>query len=313
MERFRLSVLDLVPIVRQADSKTALEQAVILAQTAEKLGFVRYWTAEHHDMPAFVSSNPEVLLSHIGARTDRIRIGSGAVLLPYYKPYKVAETFHMLATLYPGRIDLGVGRAPGGSAHVSMALADRYLDQVRRMPEALEALTALLADDFRVDGQPVSARPIPPVPPELWMLGTNRKSAEYAARFGTGYAFGHFMSDADGNQTIDMYRESFQPSGSLSSPRVLIAVSVVCAETDAKAAEYAKSGANLILSETPSRPDDKTEAARKAIVGSPARVRDQLLELSERYGADEFLVVTMTPDFPSRIRSYELLAETRFQ
>ncbi|MEF3304978.1 LLM class flavin-dependent oxidoreductase [Paenibacillus sp. GYB003] len=308
MPQCRLSVLDLVPILEQASPKAAIEQAALLAQTAERLGYARYWIAEHHDMPAIVSSSPEVLLAHIGARTERIRIGSGAVLLPYYKPYKVAETFHMLATLYPGRIDLGVGRAPGGSAHVSMALADNYLEQVRRLPESLEALTALLADEFRVDDSPVSARPVPAVPPELWLLGTNVKSADYAARFGAGYAFGHFMSDADGKEIVRMYKDGFRPSRPADEPRVSIAVSVVCAETDERAQSLARQGAELIFGVSSAESGYDAAKARKSVVGAPERVRERLLEMRDEYGADEFIVVTTAPDYISRLRSYELLA-----
>jgi luciferase family oxidoreductase group 1 len=310
MNRIRLSVLDLVPVLEQADPQYALMQAVHLAQAAEKLGYARYWVAEHHDMPNIVSSCPEVLLSHVGAKTERIRIGSGAVLLPYYKPYKVAETFHMLATLYPDRIDLGIGRAPGGHAHASMALSDNYLEQIRRLPETIQSLVSLLADDFRVEEQHVSARPVPAVAPELWMLGTNSKSAQFASRYGTGYVFGHFMSDQDGKPIIDSYREGFQPSSLCPAPRVIAAVSVVCAETDSEAARCAELGARAFLGPAASDDGVRQQYRGRAIVGSPDSVRRQLLDMQEQFGADEFIVVTTTQDYGTRIRSYELLAES---
>ncbi|RKN84442.1 LLM class flavin-dependent oxidoreductase [Paenibacillus ginsengarvi] len=309
MKRLRLGILDLVPIIGGAGAAEAIGHTVRLAQTAERLGFTRYWVAEHHDMPAIASSSPEVLLAHIGAKTESIRIGSGAVLLPYYKPYKVAETFHMLATLYPGRIDLGIGRAPGASAHASMALSDNYLQQVHRLPQSIQALSELLADDFRVEQERVSARPVPERPPELWLLGTGVKSANYAAAYGTGYVFGHFMSEEDGVRVAQTYADSFQPSRLCSSPRIIVAVSVICAETDEKAAEYAAQGAKAYLGAVAAEAGEQIAARMaKSVIGSPERIREKLLELSEQYNADELLIVTRTPDYESRMRSYELLA-----
>lgn len=313
MKPITLSVLDLVPVLGLADPKSALDHSVSLAQTAERLGYSRYWVAEHHDMPSIVSSCPEVLLSHVGAKTERIRIGSGAVLLPYYKPYKVAETFHMLATLYPGRVDLGIGRAPGGHAHASMALSDNYLEGVRRLPETIRSLVELIADDFRVEGQPVSARPLPAVPPELWMLGTNIKSAHFASRYGTGYVFGHFMSDQDGKTIIDTYRDGFQASAISPVPRVIVAVSVVCAETDEEAARSAELGARLFLGPSAVSGEERRQFRGRAIIGAPENVKRQLLDMREQYGADEFIVVTTAHDYGARIRSYELLAESLLQ
>ncbi len=162
MKPLKLSVLDLVPVLDEADAAYALSQAVELAQTAERLGYTRYWVAEHHDMPHLACTSPEVLLAHVGARTQRIRIGSGALLLPHYKPLKVAESFHLLASLYPGRVDLGIGRAPGGSAHVSIALSGNFLENVRQLPDKLKELLELLEGSFQLDGQKVTARPTPP-------------------------------------------------------------------------------------------------------------------------------------------------------
>ncbi|GGF80750.1 hypothetical protein GCM10010912_27360 [Paenibacillus albidus] len=161
IEPLKLSVLDLVPVLEKANATFALEQAVELAQTAERLGYNRYWVAEHHDMPELACTAPEVLLAHIGAKTDRIRIGSGALLLPHYKPLKVVESFNLLASLYPGRIDLGMGRAPGGSAHVSMALSGNFLENVRQLPESLRGVTELLQGNFEFEGQRVSAARFP--------------------------------------------------------------------------------------------------------------------------------------------------------
>lgn len=303
----KLSVLDLVPVLSGADSVHALEQAVLLARTAEKLGYNRYWVAEHHDMKGLACTSPEVLLAHIGAHTQRIRLGSGALLLPHYKPIKVAETFHMLATLYPGRMDLGIGRAPGGSAHVSIALSGNFLENVRVLPERLQDLSQLLADNYHLEGEPVKARPTPPLPPEVWMLGTNHKSASYAAEFGTGYVFGQFMSDQDGVEVLSAYRREFRPSHLSKEPRVVVAVGVICADTEEEAKSLAVKAISWFRPEGPVE-EESPYSERKLLVGTPEQVKVKLEELRSIYGADEFLVVTMVPDYSKRLRSYELLA-----
>ncbi len=299
----KLSLLDLVPLLEGADAAAALAQARRLAQAAEKLGYSRYWAAEHHDMPGLACPAPEVLLSHIGAHTERIRLGSGALLLPHYKPIKVAETFRLLAALYPGRIDLGIGRAPGGSAHTSMALSGNFLENVRQLPEALRSLSALLADEFRIEDVPVRAMPVPPADPEVWLLGTNRKSASYAAEFGTGYVFGHFMSDRDGAEVLATYIREFQPTSLGAVPRTIVAVSVLCADTEEEAhrlADEAKRGL---------QPEGGGADRAKPFVGTPGQVKAALELLQRDCGCDELMIVTPGPDYESRLRSYELLAE----
>jgi len=303
-----LGVLDLVPVPAAGDDAAALRQAATLARSAEAWGYRRYWAAEHHDMAGLACAAPEVLLAHIGATTSRIRLGTGALLLPHYRPLKVAETFRLLASLYPGRIDLGMGRAPGGSAHVSMALSGNFLEHVRRLPESLRAMNELMTDTYRYEGEPVRARPMPPEQPELWLLGTNRKSAEYAAEFGMGYVLGRFMSDHSGEETLRSYREAFAPSPLRSGPRAMVAIGVVCAPTADAAAELARSLPAPFVESAGDGGEPALED-RKLLVGSPAEVADSLRRLSALYGVDEFLVTTMVADFESRLRSYELLAQ----
>lgn len=273
-------------------------------------------------MERLACSAPEVVLAHVGARTERIRLGSGAVLLPHYKAIKVAETFHTLATLYPGRIDLGLGRAPGGSAHLSLALSGNFLDNVRRLPETLGDLMQLLAGAFELDGVPVAARPIPPSPPEVWLLGTNRKSAAYAAEFGTGFVFGQFMSDEDGADIIRAYRQSYRPSRLQGSARAIVAVGVICADTEEAAHQLAAEGARLFRPPSPpGQPELDAEIGAaaapsialspqpspKLLIGTPQQVRDRLEELARYYEVDEFLVVSHIADYAERRRSYERL------
>jgi luciferase family oxidoreductase group 1 len=302
-----LSVLDLVPVYSKTSSTAAIEQALKLARTAEKLGYKRYWVAEHHDMQGLACTSPEVLLSYIGAQTSTIRLGTGALLLPHYKPIKVAETFNMLATLFPGRIDLGMGRAPGGSAHVSIALSGNFLENVTQIPQSLRELSDLLQNQYQMDGHPVLARPTPPSPPDVWLLGTNNKSASYAAEFGTGYVFGQFMSDRDGTEVIAGYRQAFKPSALSKEPRVIFAVSVVCAESEEEANKLAAEGYSWI---SPGKAVKEKEpfSENRLIVGTPGQVKQRLEEFQILYDMDEFLVVTMVPDYQKRLRSYELLA-----
>nr|WP_275983851.1 MsnO8 family LLM class oxidoreductase [Paenibacillus hamazuiensis] len=305
-----MSVLDMVPILEGSGPEEALRQAALLAQTAERLGYSRYWTSEHHDMEVLASASPEVLLAHIGMRTSRIRIGSGAVLLPHYKPLKVAEAFHLLAALYPGRIDLGIGRAPGGSAHATMALNERFLEQVGRLPEALGDLTALLSHTYRIEGEPVIARPVPSVPPELWLLGTNVKSAKYAAEFGAGYAFGHFMSEHDGTEAMAAYRDGFRPSAAFAKPQTIVTVQAVCAETEDEARRIAAAGATVFGRGAAELPEEAlAERRARLLAGTAEQVKLRLLELRERLGAEEFMIVTLAQEYGQRLRSYELLAK----
>ncbi|MGK9253084.1 LLM class flavin-dependent oxidoreductase [Paenibacillus humicus] len=303
----KLSVLDLVPVFDEVDATFALGQAVELAQAAERLGYFRYWVAEHHDMPGLACTSTDVLLSHIGAKTQSIRIGSGALLLPHYKPLKVAESFHLLASLYPGRIDLGLGRAPGGSAEVSLALSDNFLENVWKMPELLRGVSEFLQGSYEYEGRRITARPTPSVPPELWLLGTNKKSAAYAAEFGTGYVFGQFMSEVAGEEVLRAYREAFTPSALSPVPRAIVAVGVVCAETEEEAERLASSGTALFQQEASAR-ETAPLSERKLLIGTPESLKKKLQQLSHLYGVDEFIVVTMIPDYRKRLRSFELLA-----
>ncbi|RZT21747.1 LLM class flavin-dependent oxidoreductase [Fictibacillus sp. BK138] len=327
----KLSILDQSPISYGHTPQQALNASMELAKAGERLGYERYWIAEHHNFSGLTCSAPEVMLGVIGASTKSIRIGAGAVLLPHYKPYRVAETFNMLATLFPDRIDLGIGRAPGGSAEASMALSDNYLEQVRRMPASIKELLHFLYNDFPADHMfsKVSASPVPKKSPDPWILGTSEKSAVSAAENGVAYAFGHFMSDKPGQQLLETYRDHFQPGRILKTSKSIVAVSVVCAETTEKASELAlpvlfwrmqnqqgEGGKGV-----PSIEDAKSycsmekwseiinESKDKMIIGTPNHVKEELLKLQERYNTDEMMIVTTTHRYEDRIRSYELLAE----
>jgi luciferase family oxidoreductase group 1 len=326
----KLSILDQAPISSGKTAGQALQESMKLAQIGEQLGYTRYWIAEHHDIPGLSCSAPEVMLGYIGASTERIRLGSGAVLLPYYKPYKVAETYNMLATLFPDRIDIGIGRAPGGSAEATMALSDNYLEQVRKMPESVKELLHFVHNDFPSDHMysKISASPLPDIPPQPWILGTSIKSAKLAAENGTAYAFGQFMSDKDGTDIINHYIQHFKAKGRLQRPQSILAVSAICAETAEKAEELALSGHlwNIQMEkgegrkgipsieeakQYPFNSDEKEmikKMKKKMVIGNPREVKQRLMELKTQYQADEIMIITITHRFQDRIQSYQLIA-----
>ncbi|MBD1380396.1 LLM class flavin-dependent oxidoreductase [Metabacillus arenae] len=325
----KLSILDQSPISSGQTAKEALNESLKLAQEGEKLGYTRYWIAEHHDLPGLASSAPEVMLGYIGAQTDRIRIGSGAVLLPHYKPYKIAEVYNMLATLFTGRIDLGIGRAPGGSAEATNALSDHFLQQVWNMPKSVQELLQFLENDFPADHAyaKVSASPLPPVAPEPWLLGTSEKSAKLAAENGMAYAFGQFMSDKDGEAIVKKYNEAFKPRKSGQIPQTILTISALCAETTEKAEEIARSSFLWKIQNEKGESGQGVPSIEEAnhfflnnkellnkmkknmIIGNPKEVRQKLFELEQQYEVDEMMIVTITHSPTDRLKSYQLIAE----
>ncbi|MGM0901138.1 MAG: LLM class flavin-dependent oxidoreductase [Bacillota bacterium] len=325
----RLSILDQAPIASGQTAREALLDSLRLAQAGENLGYSRYWIAEHHDLSGLACSAPEVMLSYIGANTNHIRIGAGAVLLPHYKPYKVAELYNMLATLFPGRVDIGIGRAPGGSAEATNALSDNYLQQVWKLPELISDLLHFLDDDFVTDNEhaSLSASPIPQIAPEPWLLGTGKKSAEVAAKVGLPYAFGQFMSQSDGVALVKQYRDEFIPRKEGERSQVILTVSAICADSSEKAEEIALS--SLVwgvqrekgkgqqgvpsINESKEYPLSEKELhtienqKQNMIIGNPQEVALELRKLQALYQADEIMIVTITNSIEDRIHSYELI------
>ena len=322
----KLSILDQSPISAGKTAQAALNASIELAKLADALGYTRYWAAEHHDMPGLASPAPDMMLAMIGQQTKNIRIGSGAVLLPHYKAFNIAERYNILASLFPNRVDLGIGRAPGGSAEVTMALSDNFLENVRKMPDKLTELQTFLNGDFPKDHMyaKIAPSPVPAVLPDLWLLGTSEKSAILAAEKGISYAFGHFMTSNDGPSIVEKYRNSYAGE----NPKVLIAVSVICAETTAEAEQLALSGqlwnVQQAKEETNGVPtideakaysftDEEREQMKsmrkQTIIGNPADCKEQLEELQTAYQADELMIVTITHSYEARRKSYQLLAK----
>ncbi|MFD1705295.1 LLM class flavin-dependent oxidoreductase [Siminovitchia sediminis] len=327
----KLSIIDQAPISSGQTPREALMNSVQLAQVAESLGYTRYWIAEHHNLPGLACPAPEVMLGLIGGQTNSIRIGSGAVLLPHYRPYKVAELFNMLATLFPGRVDIGIGRAPGGSAEASNALSENFLQNVWKLPERLDELLLYLYDAAPPENEhaKLSASPVPKIMPDPWLLGTSEKSAALAAEKGLAYNFGQFMSDQEGISIVRHYVDSFQQSITTPQPKVTVTVSAVCAKTSEQAKEIAASSIIWSIQRdkgegnegiptiqeakdyplTLKEKDKVDQWMDKMIVGTPEAVSEKLLQVKETYEADEIMIHTNVYSHKDRIQSYRLIAE----
>ena len=334
----RLSVLDQSPIPEGSTGADALGNTLDLAALTDALGYHRYWVAEHHGGPMLASASPEALIGPIAAATRRIRVGSGGVMLPHYSPFKVAETFTVLAALHPGRIDLGIGRASGTDPITTFALQrDRRQASPDDFPQQLAELLAYFEDDLPEDHpfHRLSAT-LPGLPelPEPWLLGSSPQSAIWAGELGLPYAFADFINPG-GAEIAALYRERFATERRLPAPRVAVAAWVLCAPTDEEARHLATSSrmtltmlrrGRLIAVPTPEqateflRREGKLDptgppspngslGGRRGIIGSPEKVRAELEQLATEYGAEEAIVVTITHDHVARRRSYELLAE----
>jgi len=325
----KLSVLDQSPVREDGDARTALEETIALAQAAERLGYTRYWLAEHHGTAGFAGSSPEIMVTRVAAATEHIRVGSGGVMLSHYSPLKVAENFKLLENLYPGRIDLGIGRAPGSDGLTAAALAYGSEVGIEYFPTKIADMVAFLADTppatkpFR----DVRATPAVAQAPEVWLLGSSDQSAAYAAHFGLAYSFAHFIAPQVIAPVLKYYRDKFEPSGSLAAPRANAAVFVICADTQEEAdylaasrdlwrlrlnqgqhLPYAHPDAALAYDYSPQ--ELQVVAANKAnrFAGTPDSLRDQLGAFAEENSLDELLVLTITYNFETRLRSYEMLA-----
>jgi len=321
----RLSVLDQSPVSEGMSGAQALQNTVDLARLTDALGYHRYWVAEHHGGPSLAGPSPEVLIGPIASATTSIRVGSGGVMLPHYSPLKVAESFSILSGLYPGRIDLGIGRAPGTDPMTMFALQrDRREAAPDDFPQQLAELLGYL-DDSLPGNHPFRryAKILPgrPETPEVWLLGSSPQSAIWAAELGLPYSFADFIN-RDGAPIVADYRAKAP------NPQVSVGVWVVCADTDDEAEEIASSGAMMMAllrrgELVPVPTIDKAlryvrsqqldlrnpNGGRRRVIGAPDTVRAGIEQVAEEYGADEVVVVTITYDHAARRRSYELIAE----
>ncbi len=324
----KLSVLDQSPLRKGGSAEQAFSETLALAKFVEALGYERFWVSEHHGTDALAGSAPEVLLGALGASTDRIRIGSGGIMLPHYTPYKVAELAATLSALNPGRIDLGIGRAPGTDMVTARLLAQNGQPDFSRFPKQTEQLQNILNDKHF---QP-KLRPQAQSPADLWMLGSSPDSAALAGQLGLPYNFALFINPAMDGRILEYYRHSFQSDdapGRIASPHSCLTVNVLVADTEEQAHYLARSRLVSYLkfisgkSDTevchpdeaalyPLSPQEEAFAEQRmasSAIGTPEQVKEKLLSLAKEYGADELMIVTICYDFEDRKRSYQLLAE----
>jgi luciferase family oxidoreductase group 1 len=324
-------VLDLAIVGEGSSPAEALQASLELVQETERLGYHRYWVAEHHNMPGIASSAPAVLLAHLASVTERIRLGSGGVMLPNHAPLVIAEQFGMLEALHPGRIDLGIGRAPGTDQLTAAALR-RSLGGNREpeLPALLGELLGFFNGTFPDDHpyRRITATPALGYQPAIWLLGSSDYSARLAGMLGLPFSFAHHFMAANTMPALEAYRSSFRPSPVLDEPYVMLGVAVTCADDQERAEWLAKPAALSFLRLRQGRPGlypspetaaafqatdverDLMEAgARSRIIGDPDRVRADLDALLERTGADELMVTTMVHGPDDRLRSYEMVAE----
>ena len=324
-----LGVLDQSPIGRGENAADAIAHSTALARRCDELGYRRYWVAEHHASDTLASSSPEILVTRLAGETERIRVGSGGVMLAHYSPYKVAENFRLLEVLFPGRIDLGVGRAPGSDGLTAAALAYGNPLGIEYYPAKVRDLVAFVA------GQPplteafrnLKATPAAATAPQVWMLGSSFDSAAYAARFGLAYSHAHFIAPAPAVEALRRYREAFAPEH-LPAPYSSLGVFAIVTETAARADAFRRLRAltrlrrdqgerapRPTLEEALRHPFTEAEVRTmrgkrsRAIIGTAPEVKAALSALAAEAGADELIVLTITPSFDDRMRSYELLAD----
>lgn len=325
-----LNVLDYSPIDKGENGREALLQTTELAQTAEELGYKRFWVSEHHQLLSLAGSNPEMLMMHLAASTKKIRIGSGGVMLPHYSSYKVAENAKLLEALYPNRIDLGLGRAPGGNRLATIALNEEKT-QPMSYEQQIEDLKGFITDQLpqnhRFKG--LLATPIIETNPEMWVLGSSTGSSSIAASNGIGFTFAHFINPfGDGLEAVKEYRINFRPSPLLKEPKVMVAVFSVIAETNELAEELAKAfDLWLLRSESANPPvyyPTTTEAAEqkygiyeqqriahnrnRVIWGDPKKVKKEIEGLAELYNTNEITIIPNIAGFENRRKAISLLA-----
>lgn len=327
----RLSVLDQSPVTTGSTAGEALQRSISLARRVDELGFHRFWMSEHHAMDTLACSAPEIMLARIGAETRRIRIGSGGIMLPHYTPLKVAEVFRTLYALYPNRVDLGVGRAPGGGPMETLALRrSRRTPMEDDFPDQVSELLAFLNGGFQEDHPFSRVRAMPAVTgsPDVWMLGSSMWSSAAAIEFGLPYSFAHFFSPVKTRDAIEAYLRGFRGGQYRSAPEATVAVGAICAETQEEA-EYLASSVKLLqrrirlgdrrpvrspeeaLRELQALGDGSLEEGEwpRYFVGTPSRVREQMEQMASELGIHELIVNTILWDYEKRVRSYELLSE----
>ncbi len=326
----KLSILDQSPIIAGHGAAQALEETLKLARRADALGYHRYWLAEHHAIAALADPCPEVLLARLGAETRRIRIGSGGVLLPYYSAFKTAEVFRMLEALYPGRVDLGIGRAPGGDRRTAQAVGGGHFPDADRFPEQVWELVGHLDGTLPGDHpfKRVRVQPEATTAPEVWLLGSSDYSGLFAAQLGLRFSFAHFINAHGGDLVMRAYKDRYQPSQREPQPHTSVCCFVICAESDDEAERRARVVDSRRLDmaynldtvvptqeQAEARTYNEQERAHiqqqraRLVHGAAATCKAKLLAIAKQYSADELMILTITGSYATRLESYERLAE----
>lgn len=326
----KLSILDQSSVVTGRGPDDAIRETLALARRADAWGYHRYWLAEHHNSAAHAGSAPEILISAIAATTARIRVGSAGVMLPHYSALKVAEQFRVLEAIAPGRIDLGLGRAPGSDGRTAFALNPNAATAADQFPQQIRDLQGWLGDGLPVNHpfRAVNASPAVPTRPEMWILGSSDYGAQVAAYFGLPYCFAQFITDpAGGEEVMALYRDGFRPSEAHPTPHAAVAVFALTAATQAEAERLFSSRALARLwrdqgrylplpsaEEAAAYPYSEAERAHverlreRALIGTPGQVREKIERLAAAHGADEVAVLTPCHDATARAESFRLLA-----
>ena len=321
------SVLDLSPITEGGDAAQSFRNSLDLAQHAERWGYNRFWLAEHHGMPGIASAATAVLIGHVAGGTKTIRVGAGGIMLPNHSPLVIAEQFGTLEALYPGRIDLGLGRAPGSDQATARALRRNLMSDADEFPRDVVELMDLMSDEPR---QHIRAVPGTGANVPVWILGSSLFGSQLAAMLGLPYAFASHFAPAQMMQAIELYRENFKPSEQLAKPYVMLGFNVFAADTDEEAQVLATSWQQAFVNVRSGRPTrlppplpgyrEKVGPAEKALldsvlscaaIGSPDTVREGLKAFIERTGADELMIASQMFDHAARLRSYEIAAQVR--
>lgn len=328
--KLKLSVLDQTPIRRGSNAHEALQESIQLAKHTDRLGYTRYWLSEHHNIATLAGAAPEVLIARLAGETKNLRFGSGGIMLPNHSTLKVAENFRLLEALYPGRIDLGIGRAPGGDRVTASLLNPSNTFNPQEYIQQIVDLKAFLKNDHEAGSIHEKVKAIPRIDtqPELWMLTSSGESAYIAAHFGMALSFAQFINPVGGPEAIRAYRQQFKPSEQLQTPQTSVGVFVFCGETEEKAAQMQAVMDYRLLSIEKGKIDEspsyeairgyaysREELARiqynrlRTITGTPDVVKEKIKQLAHTFDVDEIVVATFADTFEDRLRSYELLAE----
>jgi len=329
-KQIRLSVLDQSPVRKGVTAEQAVKETIELAKYTDKLGYTRFWISEHHNTGSLAGSTPEVLLAYLGSQTQDIRIGSGGIMMPNHSTLKVAENFRMLEALFPGRVDLGMGRAPGTDRLTASVLnpSNQFSEQ-----DFINQLYDLI-NYFHDRGEPGTPqskiRAIPQVQtvPDMWLLSSSGESGLFASHFGMGLSFAHFINPIGGPQAVAAYRERFKPSEDRAEPAVSVAIFVFCSEDEEKIRRHQavmdfrfnqfEQGKGIVpiayedvknVSYTINEQERIMHNRKRVITGTPVQMKEKLTKLAEEYDVDEIIAVTITEDFDDRLESYRLLAE----